>query len=163
MKSRGESATLEYVSNVPCVLGLNVQSTTPFRNCTTKRKRIPTLKSSGPQGATLWTKISWKPPIKPGYTFLVYLTIGSIYRGCLHSRCLWCHAQNSCPPVGGDLGDYVGRLFWGPMRISDIKWNFEKFFVGPDGKPVMRWHPSIEVSEVRADIYKYLRDKKILD
>uniref|UniRef100_A0A3B5K5T4 glutathione peroxidase n=1 Tax=Takifugu rubripes TaxID=31033 RepID=A0A3B5K5T4_TAKRU len=71
--------------------------------------------------------------------------------------------KNSCSPVGGDLGDHVGRLFWEPMRISDIKWNFEKFLVGPDGKPIMRWHPSIEVPEVRADIYKHLHENKILD
>uniref|UniRef100_H3C2F2 Glutathione peroxidase n=1 Tax=Tetraodon nigroviridis TaxID=99883 RepID=H3C2F2_TETNG len=71
--------------------------------------------------------------------------------------------KNSCPPVGGDLGNYAGRLFWEPMKISDIKWNFEKFLVGPDGKPVMRWHPSIQVSEVRADIVKYLQDQKMLD
>lgn len=39
--------------------------------------------------------------------------------------------------------------------INDIKWNFEKFLVGPDGKPVMRWFPRVNVSEVRADILKY--------
>ncbi|KAF3838124.1 hypothetical protein F7725_009892 [Dissostichus mawsoni] len=48
------------------------------------------------------------------------------------------------------------RLFWGPMKLSDIKWNFEKFLVGPNGKPVMRWHPSISIPQVRADIRKYL-------
>lgn len=93
----------------------------------------------------------------------VCLISKSAFKGYLLSCHLWCHTQNSCSPVGGDLGDYVGRLFWEPVRISDIKWNFEKFLVGPDGKPVMRWHPSIEVSEVRADIYKHLYDNKILD
>lgn len=65
--------------------------------------------------------------------------------------------------MGEDFGEHVTKLFWEPMKISDIKWNFEKFLVGPDGKPVMRWHPSIEMSEVRADIYKYLKDNKILN
>lgn len=64
--------------------------------------------------------------------------------------------QNSCPPVGDSLGDPSNRLFWEPLKISDIKWNFEKFLVGPDGKPVMRWHPSVNISGVRADIRKYL-------
>lgn len=64
--------------------------------------------------------------------------------------------QSSCPPVGGDFGNLSGRLFWEPLKINDIKWNFEKFLVGPDGKPVMRWHPSINVSEIQADIRKYL-------
>lgn len=97
------------------------------------------------------------------HSFFMCMIIKSAYRGYLLSCRLWCHTQNSCSPVGGELGDYAGRLFWEPMRISDIKWNFEKFLVGPDGKPMMRWHPSIEVSEVRADIYKYLHENKILD
>uniref|UniRef100_A0AAQ6A6P8 glutathione peroxidase n=1 Tax=Amphiprion ocellaris TaxID=80972 RepID=A0AAQ6A6P8_AMPOC len=64
--------------------------------------------------------------------------------------------QSSCPPVGGDFGNINGRLFWEPLKISDVKWNFEKFLVGPDGKPVMRWHPCVAISEVRADVRKYL-------
>uniref|UniRef100_A0A8C7TB60 Glutathione peroxidase n=1 Tax=Oncorhynchus mykiss TaxID=8022 RepID=A0A8C7TB60_ONCMY len=46
-------------------------------------------------------------------------------------------------------------LFWEPLKMNDIKWNFEKFLVGPDGKPVMRWFPRVTVSEVRMDIIKY--------
>lgn len=64
--------------------------------------------------------------------------------------------KSACPPVGSDFGFANGRLFWEPLKISDIKWNFEKFLVGPDGKPVMRWHPSVNVSTVRADIRSYL-------
>uniref|UniRef100_A0AAQ5ZNW4 glutathione peroxidase n=1 Tax=Amphiprion ocellaris TaxID=80972 RepID=A0AAQ5ZNW4_AMPOC len=55
-----------------------------------------------------------------------------------------------------DFGNINGRLFWEPLKISDVKWNFEKFLVGPDGKPVMRWHPCVAISEVRADVRKYL-------
>lgn len=71
--------------------------------------------------------------------------------------------KSSCPPVGDNFGVPTHRLFWEPLRISDIKWNFEKFLVGPDGKPVMRWHPSINISEIRADIRKYLRQRSTQD
>uniref|UniRef100_A0AAZ1Y3J4 Glutathione peroxidase n=1 Tax=Oreochromis aureus TaxID=47969 RepID=A0AAZ1Y3J4_OREAU len=54
--------------------------------------------------------------------------------------------KSSCPPVGIDFGPMYGRLFWEPLKSTDIKWNFEKFLVGRDGKPVMRWHPTIKVS-----------------
>uniref|UniRef100_A0A671TZW4 Glutathione peroxidase n=2 Tax=Sparus aurata TaxID=8175 RepID=A0A671TZW4_SPAAU len=64
--------------------------------------------------------------------------------------------KNSCPPVGDSFGDPKDRLFWQPMKLNDIKWNFEKFLVGPDGKPTMRWHPSVNISEIRADIRRYL-------
>lgn len=64
--------------------------------------------------------------------------------------------QNACPPVGDSFGDPYGRLFWQPIKLNDIKWNFEKFLVGPDGKPVMRWHPSVSMSSVRDDVRSYL-------
>lgn len=65
--------------------------------------------------------------------------------------------KNSCPPVGDNFGNPTNRLFWEPLKINDIKWNFEKFLVGPDGKPVMRWHPRYQVSSVGNDIASYLR------
>ncbi|KAK6297972.1 hypothetical protein J4Q44_G00310270 [Coregonus suidteri] len=65
--------------------------------------------------------------------------------------------KNSCPPVGDSFGNPTNRLFWEPLKMNDIKWNFEKFLVGPDGKPVMRWFPRVPVSKVRADILKYFR------
>uniref|UniRef100_A0A8C5HXU9 Glutathione peroxidase n=2 Tax=Gouania willdenowi TaxID=441366 RepID=A0A8C5HXU9_GOUWI len=64
--------------------------------------------------------------------------------------------KSSCPPVGSSFGDPADRLFWKPLELSDIKWNFEKFLVGPNGKPVKRWHPSVNVSTIRAEIRKYL-------
>uniref|UniRef100_A0A087X9D9 Glutathione peroxidase n=1 Tax=Poecilia formosa TaxID=48698 RepID=A0A087X9D9_POEFO len=64
--------------------------------------------------------------------------------------------KRSCPPVGDDFGAPYGRLFWEPLRINDIKWNFEKFLVGPNGKAVMRWHPRVNMSTVRTDIRNYL-------
>lgn len=63
--------------------------------------------------------------------------------------------KSSCPGVGDTFGNVYGRLFWEPIKLNDIKWNFEKFLVGPDGRPVMRWHPSVEVSEVRAFLISY--------
>uniref|UniRef100_A0A8D2MSY8 Glutathione peroxidase n=1 Tax=Zonotrichia albicollis TaxID=44394 RepID=A0A8D2MSY8_ZONAL len=47
--------------------------------------------------------------------------------------------KNACPPVVEDFGN-PNRLFWEPLRIHDIKWNFEKFLVSPEGVPVMRWY-----------------------
>uniref|UniRef100_A0A8C9W2H0 Glutathione peroxidase n=1 Tax=Scleropages formosus TaxID=113540 RepID=A0A8C9W2H0_SCLFO len=61
-------------------------------------------------------------------------------------------SENPCPP---SFGNPTGRLFWEPLKVNDIKWNFEKFLVGPDGKPVMRWFPRVSVSDVRADILRY--------
>lgn len=71
-------------------------------------------------------------------------------------QCNYLVMQNACPPVGDSFGDPVGRLFWQPIKVNDIKWNFEKFLAGPDGKPVMRWHPSVTMASVREDVRRYI-------
>lgn len=69
--------------------------------------------------------------------------------------------KNSCPPTSELLGS-PGRLFWEPMKIHDIRWNFEKFLVGPDGKPIMRWFHRTTVSNVKMDILAYMRRQAAL-
>ncbi|KAK9406477.1 glutathione peroxidase 3 [Crotalus adamanteus] len=64
--------------------------------------------------------------------------------------------KNSCPPVVESFGD-PAKLFWSPMKIHDIKWNFEKFLVNPQGKPVMRWFQRTNVSSVKNDIIRYMK------
>ncbi|EGV96141.1 glutathione peroxidase 6 [Cricetulus griseus] len=63
--------------------------------------------------------------------------------------------KNSCPPTSELLGS-TEYLFWNPMRVHDIRWNFEKFLVGSDGVPVMRWFHKTPVSTVQSDIMEYL-------
>ncbi|XP_008563593.1 PREDICTED: glutathione peroxidase 3, partial [Galeopterus variegatus] len=69
--------------------------------------------------------------------------------------------KNSCPPTSELLGS-PGRLFWEPMKIHDIRWNFEKFLVGPDGIPVMRWHHRTTISNIKMDILSYIRRQAAL-
>uniref|UniRef100_A0A2K5NTC5 Glutathione peroxidase n=2 Tax=Cercopithecinae TaxID=9528 RepID=A0A2K5NTC5_CERAT len=64
--------------------------------------------------------------------------------------------KNSCPPTSDLLGS-SSQLFWEPMKVHDIRWNFEKFLVGPDGVPVMRWFHRAPVSTVKSDILEYLQ------
>uniref|UniRef100_A0A8C3W9A2 Glutathione peroxidase n=1 Tax=Catagonus wagneri TaxID=51154 RepID=A0A8C3W9A2_9CETA len=67
--------------------------------------------------------------------------------------------KNSCPPTSDLLGS-SDQLFWEPMKVHDIRWNFEKFLVGPDGVPVMRWYHRASVSTVKSDILEYLKQFK---
>uniref|UniRef100_A0A674I888 glutathione peroxidase n=1 Tax=Terrapene triunguis TaxID=2587831 RepID=A0A674I888_9SAUR len=59
-------------------------------------------------------------------------------------------------PVSLIFGD-PKRLFWEPLKIHDIKWNFEKFLVGPTGRPVMRWGPRTNLAVVKNDIIDYMK------
>uniref|UniRef100_A0A8C5MKA8 Glutathione peroxidase n=1 Tax=Leptobrachium leishanense TaxID=445787 RepID=A0A8C5MKA8_9ANUR len=68
--------------------------------------------------------------------------------------------KNSCPPVGTSLGNPLNRLFWDSLKTNDVKWNFEKFLVGPDGQPLRRWHPRTPVSQVRKDIIFIMKSQQ---
>lgn len=67
--------------------------------------------------------------------------------------------QNACPPVAEEFGN-PKNLFWEPLRNHDIKWNFEKFLVGPDGVPVMRWYHRANIAVVKNDIITYMRQQQ---
>ncbi|XP_007954682.1 epididymal secretory glutathione peroxidase [Orycteropus afer afer] len=67
--------------------------------------------------------------------------------------------KHSCPHPSDILGS-SRHIFWEPMKVHDIRWNFEKFLVGPDGVPVMRWYHRVPVSTVKADILQYLKQLK---
>lgn len=61
--------------------------------------------------------------------------------------------------MGDVFGNPQNRLFWEPLKVSDVKWNFEKFLVGPDGRPVKRWHPRTPVAQVRRDVTAYIKSQ----
>ncbi|XP_025714324.1 epididymal secretory glutathione peroxidase [Callorhinus ursinus] len=65
----------------------------------------------------------------------------------------------SCPHPSEVLGLFR-HISWDPVKVNDIRWNFEKFLVGPDGVPVMRWFHRTPISTVKSDILEYLRQSK---
>ncbi|XP_037699837.1 epididymal secretory glutathione peroxidase [Choloepus didactylus] len=67
--------------------------------------------------------------------------------------------KHFCPHPSEILGSYR-YISWEPLKVHDIRWNFEKFLVGPDGLPVMRWYHRTSVSTIRLDILDYLKQFK---
>ncbi|XP_055246543.1 epididymal secretory glutathione peroxidase [Gorilla gorilla gorilla] len=67
--------------------------------------------------------------------------------------------KHSCPHPSEILGTFKS-ISWNPVKVHDIPWNFEKFLVGPDGIPVMRWSHRAMVSSVKTDILAYLKQFK---
>nr|UKT68905.1 Pc-Gpx [Procambarus clarkii] len=47
--------------------------------------------------------------------------------------------------------EFYSSLFYEPIRIGDIQWNFEKFLIGKDGKPYTRYHPDVVDPEALKD------------
>jgi len=49
------------------------------------------------------------------------------------------------------------NLFYEPLRIGDIAWNFEKFLISRDGRPLVRYHPHVvEPQDMAGDIRRLL-------
>ncbi|NWJ12016.1 GPX3 peroxidase, partial [Crypturellus undulatus] len=72
---------------------------------------------------------------------------------------VYTYLKNACPPVAEEFGN-PKNLFWEPLRNHDIKWNFEKFLVGPNGVPVMRWYHRANIAVVKNDIIEYMRQQR---
>ncbi len=54
------------------------------------------------------------------------------------------------------LFDYLKKELPGILGTKDVKWNFTKFLVGKDGKPVKRYAPRDEPAKMIEDIEKLL-------
>ena len=62
--------------------------------------------------------------------------------------------------VNGDgahpLYQYLKKELPGSGSKPDIEWNFAKFLIDKDGKPVYRYHPRVKPVELEGDIEKIL-------
>jgi len=48
---------------------------------------------------------------------------------------------------------YSSGLYYEPLVVGDIHWNFEKFLIDKNGKPYSRYHPSVVTSNtIKEDI-----------
>lgn len=45
--------------------------------------------------------------------------------------------QESLPFVNPVIGD-IKKFYWSPIKVNDIRWNFEKFLITADGVPFRR-------------------------
>lgn len=51
-------------------------------------------------------------------------------------------------------------IIWSPVCRNDVSWNFEKFLIGPDGKPFKRYSRNFLTSDIEADIKELLKKVK---
>jgi len=71
---------------------------------------------------------------------------------------LYTYLKGSCEPTFSVFSESQ-HLFYEPLAVGDIAWNFEKFLIGRDGKPVQRYHPHViepDDIDMNLDIQKSL-------
>ena len=56
-----------------------------------------------------------------------------------------------------EIGD-PAKLYWNPIRNSDLTWNFDKFLIRPDGTPYKRYDATVTPPEIMEDIQTVLED-----
>ncbi|XP_026888811.1 glutathione peroxidase 9 [Electrophorus electricus] len=64
---------------------------------------------------------------------------------------LFTYLKASLPSMNLVTGD-IKTLFWSPIRVNDIRWNFEKFLITSDGAPYKRYDFHRPFEEVERDV-----------
>ncbi|KAK8738685.1 hypothetical protein OTU49_004008 [Cherax quadricarinatus] len=71
---------------------------------------------------------------------------------------LYTYLKTYCPSTRQNFAD-TNRLFYSPLRNSDVRWNWEKFLISKSGKPFIRYDPSTKPQDIRNDILFLLQQK----
>lgn len=69
----------------------------------------------------------------------------------LNEEPLYSFLKASLPSVNPVIGD-IKKLYWSPIKVNDIRWNFEKFLITADGLPYRRYDLNHPFEEVEKDI-----------
>uniref|UniRef100_A0A8C4SWS1 Glutathione peroxidase n=1 Tax=Erpetoichthys calabaricus TaxID=27687 RepID=A0A8C4SWS1_ERPCA len=76
--------------------------------------------------------------VRPGGGFIPrFQVFGKLEVNGADEHPLFTFLKESCSFVNPFIGD-PKRLYWSPMKVSDIRWNFEKFLILPNGVPFKR-------------------------
>jgi len=82
---------------------------------------------------------------------------------------LWTYLKAALPVPSDDHGgsgsDFIYNvqpnsmpIQWSPVRRTDMTWNFEKFLINQDGKPVKRYSPKKANADITGDIDALIAD-----
>ncbi|KAJ0015661.1 hypothetical protein NQD34_013951 [Periophthalmus magnuspinnatus] len=99
--------------------------------------------------------------VRPGGGFVPKFPIfGRIDVNGLNEEPLFTHLkmlfpQESLPFVNPVIGD-IKKFYWSPLKVNDIRWNFEKFLVAADGAPYRRYDLHCPLEVVERDIAQLL-------
>lgn len=107
------------------------------------------------QGMELYNGIRY---VRPGGDFQPNITLfRRIEVNGVNEHRLYTFLKKQCPPTR-DFFASTDKLFYKDLRNSDIRWNFEKFLINRQGKPVRRYDPNVKAEELVADIEMLLAE-----
>ncbi|XP_062382049.1 glutathione peroxidase 9 [Sardina pilchardus] len=90
--------------------------------------------------------------VRPGGCFVPKFPIfGKIEVNGLNEEPLFTYLKESLPYVNPVIGD-IKKLYWSPIKVNDIRWNFEKFLITANGLPFKRYELHSPVEDLEKDI-----------
>lgn len=110
------------------------------------------LQEPGSNGTEIMNCVRWVRPgsdFNPGFQFFHKIQVNGagehpVYR----------FLKDACPTTRDGFKHPITDLYYTPLRITDVRWNFEKFLVDHRGKPIFRFDPTTEP----ADIERFVAD-----
>ncbi|OQR72158.1 glutathione peroxidase-like [Tropilaelaps mercedesae] len=76
-----------------------------------------------------------------------------------HAAPIYDYLKKSCPVAPQATFSEKNRLNYEVFHASDIRWNFEKFLIGKDGKAIKRYWHGVEPHQLYEDIERAIRLK----
>jgi len=68
------------------------------------------------------------------------------------------YLRSQCPPTRSYYRNFPKKISYSPIEVDDVRWNYEKFLLDFDGRPIYRYQPNTEPATIDQDI-KYLLEK----
>lgn len=111
----------------------------------------------GANATEIWNGVTM---VRPGNGFVPNFQLFSkIDTNGHNEHPLFTFLKKYCPPTRDGYAD-TKDLFYEPLKNWDIRWNFEKFLINREGKPIMRYDGSGEPSLIGDHIQrKILRNE----
>ncbi|KAI5723912.1 hypothetical protein M8J76_012620 [Diaphorina citri] len=104
------------------------------------------LQEPGANGTEIMNCVRWVRPgnnFNPGFQFFHKIQVNGE-----NEHPLYTFLKSSCPPTRDGYRTPVTDLYYRPVRVSDVRWNFEKFLVDHRGKPIYRFDATTEPSDI---------------
>ncbi|KAK1164559.1 glutathione peroxidase 9 [Acipenser oxyrinchus oxyrinchus] len=96
--------------------------------------------------------------VRPGGGFIPkFQVFGKIKVNGAKEDPLYTFLKEYCPFVNPLIGD-PEKLYWSPIKVNDIRWNFEHFLINARGVPIKRYDLNASFKEVEGDIETLLKE-----
>uniref|UniRef100_A0A8D8W3H9 Glutathione peroxidase n=1 Tax=Cacopsylla melanoneura TaxID=428564 RepID=A0A8D8W3H9_9HEMI len=117
------------------------------------------LQEPGSNGTEIMNSVRWVRPgnnFNPGFQFFNKIQVNGEYEHPLYT-----FMKNSCPPTRDGYRSPITDLYYKPILVSDVRWNFEKFLIDHRGKPIYRFDATTSPTDTERFIVEALQIARV--